>query len=592
MVNRTVVPAVLAISILCVASPSVAQLRSEVVASGFSNPIALVPDPAITGVLYVVELGGLVRIIQNGTVLPTPFIDLRSVISSGGERGLLGMAFSPDVSSGRVFFNFTNPNGDTVVARFRRTTSFAVDPATRFDLLWPSGERFIRQPFSNHNGGHLTFGPDGNLYIGLGDGGSANDPENHGQNLSSLLGKMLRIDVNVADGDSMGYRVPAGNPLIPIPVALAEIWAHGLRNPWRYSFDDFGPGATGALIIGDVGQGAREEINYQPAGAAGRNYGWRIREGLIATPGVPPTSPGSVPLHDPIYDYPRTEGQSVTGGFVYRGLQLAPQYRGRYFFADFAASRVWSMGLTIDPLTHEATVVDVIEHTTELGGSAAMGGISSFGRDLQGELYLTTFAGRVLRIAADNAAPNVPRNFRVVISNTSGVLSWNAPAEGPVPAEYRLEVGSVPGALNLAVFPINGDINRVSFTGIPPGTYYTRLRSVNSVGASPATAENPVIVRAGGCSSAPPVPVGFAATVGGRNVQLFWGMPDTDDGPTTFVIVAGSGPALADLALLEIDGTVRSLNVTAPPGAYFVRIHAQNGCGASGASNEILVRVY
>jgi glucose/arabinose dehydrogenase len=511
---------------------------------------------------------------------------------SGGERGLLGMAFSPDVVSGRVFFNFTNPNGDTVVARFRRTSSFVVDPASRFDLLWPTGEKFIRQPFANHNGGHLTFGPDGYLYIGLGDGGSGNDPQNNAQNLGSLLGKMLRLDVNVGDSDSMGYRVPVGNPLLNTALGLPEIWSLGLRNPWRYNFDDLGTGATGALIIGDVGQGSREEINYQPAGVAGRNYGWRIREGRIATPGVPTTSPGSVPLHDPIYDYPRTEGQSVTGGFVYRGLQLAPQYRGRYFFADFAASRVWSMGLTIDSVTREATVVDVIEHTAELGGSAAMGGISSFGRDLQGELYLTTFAGRVLRIAPDSAPPNVPRDLRVVISNTSGVLSWNAPAEGPVPTEYRLEVGSVPGASNLAVFPFSGAVNSVSFTGIPPGTYHTRLRSVNSAGASAATPDNVVIVRSAACSLAPPVPVGFAAIVGGRNVQLFWQMPDTDDGPTSFVLVAGSAPALADLALIEIDGSLRSLSVTAPPGAYFVRIHAQNGCGATAASNEILVRVY
>jgi glucose/arabinose dehydrogenase len=283
MVNRTVFSAVLAISVLCVSSASVAQLRSEVVASGFTNPVALVPDPAIPGVLYVVEQGGLVRIIRDGAVLPAPFIDLQSAISSGGERGLLGMAFSPDVLSGRVFFNFTNPSGHTVIARFQRTTSFAVDPATRLDLLWPTGERFIRQPFSNHNGGHLIFGPDGFLYVGLGDGGSGNDPENNGQNLSSLLGKMLRLDVNVADSDAKGYLVPAGNPL------LNEIWAAGLRNPWRYSFDDFGTGATGALIIGDVGQGTREEINYQPAGAAGRNYGWRIREGRVATPGVPST---------------------------------------------------------------------------------------------------------------------------------------------------------------------------------------------------------------------------------------------------------------------------------------------------------------
>jgi glucose/arabinose dehydrogenase len=587
MVNRTVVTAVLTIAILCISSTSLAQLRSAVIASGFANPVALVPDPVIPGVLYVVEQGGLVRIIRDGAVLPAPFIDLRSAVSFGGERGLLGMAFSPDALTGRVYFNFTNPSGHTVVARFQRTTSFVVDPATRFDLLWPTGERFIRQPFSNHNGGHLAFGPDGFLYIGLGDGGSGNDPDNNAQNLLSPLGKMLRIDVNVADSDTTGYRVPAGNPL------LNEIWALGLRNPWRYSFDDFGTGATGALIIGDVGQSAREEINYQPAGTAGRNYGWRIREGRIATAGVPPTNPGLAPLYDPIYDYPRTAGQSVTGGFVYRGSQLPAQYRGRYFFADFLASRVWSMGLKIDPVTREATAVDIIEHTAELGASVILGGISSFGRDVHGELYLTTFAGGVLRIAPDTPAPpNPPPDFRVVISNTAGVLSWTAPAEGPVPAQYRLEVGLAPGSSDFAVFALGGAVNDIAFSGIPPATYYTRLRSVDSAGASAPTPENVVIVRTGACTAAPPAPFGFAAMVGGRNVQLSWAMPDTDDGPTTFVIEAGSATGLANLAMIGINGSLRSLNVGAPPGTYFVRLRAQNGCGASVPSNEILVRVY
>src|SRR6185503_1303338 len=172
--------------------------------------------------------GGLIRTIQNGIVLPAPFLDVRAVIAAGGERGLLGMAFSPNLSSGRVFVNFTNTSGDTVVARFRRSTAnpLVADPASRFDLQWPGGARFISQPFANHNGGHLAFGPDGYLYIGLGDGGSGNDPSNNAQNPNSLLGKMLRIDVNVPDGDAAGYRVPPDNPFLDgVPIAaLGEIW--------------------------------------------------------------------------------------------------------------------------------------------------------------------------------------------------------------------------------------------------------------------------------------------------------------------------------------------------------------------------------
>jgi glucose/arabinose dehydrogenase len=591
MVNRTVV-AVFALSILSASSTAFAQVRAEAVASGFSNPVALVPDPVVPGVFFVVEQGGLVRIIQNGTVLPTPFIDLRSAISAGGERGLLGMAFSPDAVSGRVFFNFTDPSGHTVVARFRRTTPLVVDPTSRFDLLWSTGERFIRQPFANHNGGHLAFGPDGNLYIGLGDGGSGNDPDNNAQNLSSLLGKMLRIDVAVNDSDGKGFAVPAGNPLLNSALGVPEIWGLGLRNPWRYTFDDFGAGATGALIIADVGQSAREEINYQPAGGAGRNWGWRIREGFIPTPGVAPTIPGSVPLYDPIFDYTHADGQSITGGFVYRGSRLAAQYRGRYFFADFGASRVWSMGLSIHPSTGEASLIDVIEHTAELGGASALGGISSFGRDLQGELYLTTFAGNIVRIGPASASPNAPRDFRAVITNTAGVLSWTAPIDGAVPALYRLEVGTVPGASNLAVFEFSGALTDVAFTAIPPGTYHTRLRSVNAVGASAPTADNIVVVRTSACSSPPPPPSAFADVVSGRNVRLSWAMPDSDDGPTTFVIEAGSAIGLANLAQIGIDGNLRSFDVTAPPGAYFARIRAQNSCGISIASNEKVVRVY
>jgi glucose/arabinose dehydrogenase len=324
---------------------------------------------------------------------------LRGSISSGGERGLLGLAFPPDAAaSGRVFLNFTNPDGHTVIARFTRAADGKLDPNSRFDLLWPDGRRYIQQPFANHNGGHLAFGPDGYLYIGLGDGGSAGDPFNNAQNPASLLGKMLRIDVNVPDNDARGYRVPDDNPFVdrqPI-AALTEIWDFGLRNPWRYTFDDWTLGGTGALVIADVGQDAHEEINWEPHGAGGRNYGWRLREGRF--PYDTRTATAFLPLTEPIYDYPRTNGMSITGGYVYRGSALDPMFNGRYFFADFVAGRVYTIGLALDP-SQQARAVDLLELTDMLGGSTELGQISSFAVDVAGELYLLSYSrGRIYKI--------------------------------------------------------------------------------------------------------------------------------------------------------------------------------------------------
>jgi glucose/arabinose dehydrogenase len=301
-----------------------------------------------------------------------------------GERGLLGLAFAPDYgASGRFYVNFTNPQGHTVIARFRRSAAnpLVADPATRFDLQWPGGQRFIVQPASNHNGGTIAFGPDGRLYVGMGDGGGSHDPSHYAQDANSLLGKMLRLDVNVPDGDAEGYDIPADNPFLDgSPVAaLGEIWAFGLRNPWKFSFDDPAHGGSGAMLIGDVGQSAWEEVDYQPPGRGGRNYGWRNREG--AHPNVTNLPLAYQPPVDPVFEYGRSEGQSITGGFVYRGSALGTGLRGRYFFADFVAGRVWSVALNVDMATGEAAAVDLREHTGELGGTGVTGRISSFGVD-------------------------------------------------------------------------------------------------------------------------------------------------------------------------------------------------------------------
>jgi glucose/arabinose dehydrogenase len=382
-----------------VPSEATAQLRTQVVATGLNNPVGFVMDPLDHSTFYVVEQRGTIRTLRNGTLLPAFFLDIRSVISSGGERGLLGLAFAPDHETSRRFYvNFTNPDGDTVVARYTRTASGSVDVNSRFDLMWPGGRRYIEQPFSNHNGGHLAFGPDTYLYIGLGDGGSGGDPMNNAQNPNTLLGKMLRIDVNVPDTDPRGYRIPEDNPFVdrqPI-AALGEIWAFGLRNPWRYSFDDWTHGGTAALVIADVGQNAREEVNWEPAGAGGRNYGWRLREGRAAYDAR--TAAAFQPLTEPIHDYPRSDGMSITGGFVYRGAALDPMFNGRYFFADYVAGRVYTIGIALDE-RQEARAVDLLELTDLLGGTTELGLISSFGVDADAELYVVSYSrGRILKI--------------------------------------------------------------------------------------------------------------------------------------------------------------------------------------------------
>ena len=195
--------------------PVQAQLRTQVIVSGLTNPVALVMDPLDHSTFYVVEQRGTIRALRNNTLSPGLFLDIRSAISAGGERGLLGLAFPPDHEASRRFYvNFTNPEGHTVVARYTRTAAGAADPNSRFDVMWPDGRRYVEQPFSNHNGGHLAFGPDGFLYIGLGDGGNGGDPLNNAQNPNALLGKMLRIDVDVPAGDTRGYRVPEDNPFV------------------------------------------------------------------------------------------------------------------------------------------------------------------------------------------------------------------------------------------------------------------------------------------------------------------------------------------------------------------------------------------
>jgi glucose/arabinose dehydrogenase len=450
------------VAFIACATPVQAQtaLLTRVYASGFALPVSFVQDPTDATVQFVVEQAGRIRTIQNGTVLSDDFLDLTGVVLLGPERGLLGMVFAPDyIFSSRFYVNFTDLAGNTVIARFRRSAAnrLMADVDSRFDLRWggPGAPTFIAQPFPNHNGGHLAFGPDGFLYIGLGDGGSGNDPGHRAQNPSELLGKMLRIDVNVPDSNVSGYIVPATNPFVGVIGVRPEIWSFGWRNPWRYSFDDISRGGTGALIVGDVGQSAWEEIDYEPAGRGGGNYGWRNREG--AHDNLLSPDPAFLPLVDPIHEYDHSVGGAVTGGYVYRGRALGPTYQGRYFFADFYG-RVWSLRLTLDPLTGEATGSNLVEHTTALGGSAHLGGVSSFGVDASAELYVVSYSGKILKITSAMPLPAgvgdfdgdrkaditayrpSTGNWWTLKSNSSyinwSVREWGTEGDIPVPGDY------------------------------------------------------------------------------------------------------------------------------------------------------------
>ena len=380
-------------------------------ASGFAAPVALVQDPTDAQVQFVVEQSGRILTIASGVVQPAPFLDIRDIVGAGGERGLLGLAFPPDAATSRRFYvYYTNLNGDSVVARFTRSGDPRIaDRSTHFPLLWSTGERVIHQPYANHNGGCLGFGADGFLYVGLGDGGSGNDPDNNAQNPASLLGKMLRIDVSVSDTNAAGFVVPAGNPFVASSGYRPEIWDIGLRNPWRFSFDSVGTGATGALVIGDVGQGRWEEVDYEPAGSGGRNYGWVIREGANATVGVSGIAPAFLPLVDPVYQYDHGVGQSITGGYIYRGTNM-PGMRGRYVFADFVTGRIYSAAVAVSGAS--AVFSDVIDHTAALAFGAPPGNVSAFGVDATGELFVLDYArGAVLRVRQQ---PNTPANLRII----------------------------------------------------------------------------------------------------------------------------------------------------------------------------------
>lgn len=337
--------------------------------SGLTQVTAIAHAGDGSGRLYAAQQDGRVRVIEGGKVRDSLFLDVQKLTRAGGERGLIGLAFDPGYKTNRrLYVHYTDLNGDTVLARYTAAPDFSRADSGSAKTLFTA-----RQPYSNHNGGQLAFGPDGFLYLGLGDGGSGGDPKNNAQNLGSPLGKLLRFDVS---GDAA--KPAAGNPFVNRAGANPHIWAYGLRNPWRFSFDREG----GNLVIADVGQNSFEEVDFQPrASKGGENYGWRVREGRVCyEQGC--ADKGFVA---PVLVYGRNEGQSITGGYVYQGKSI-PALKGQYVFADFATGTVWAAPM--DGKNWNKVALGKVSNP------------STFGEDEAGEIYVAEYgSGRILKLA-------------------------------------------------------------------------------------------------------------------------------------------------------------------------------------------------
>jgi glucose/arabinose dehydrogenase len=332
------------------------RLRLTPVATGLEAPVDVTSIPSEPDRLYVVEQPGRIRTIDDGKLSPQPFLDITNDVQAGGEQGLLSVAFHPDYERNRLFYvDYTDLNGDTRVVEFQTRDGAA--PERKRELL------FVDQPYANHNGGQLAFGPDGRLYVGMGDGGGGGDPEERAQNLGERLGKLLSLDVDTPGSD---WRIEG----------------YGLRNPWRFSFDR----ETGDLWIGDVGQGEWEEIDFTPRDSPGlENYGWDVYEGSHRFEDKEPNPKGRLVM--PVAEYSHDHGCSVTGGFVYRGDAI-PAARGRYFYGDYCSGNVWSLAL------EDGRASKVTRHHIQVPA------LSSFGEDTAGELYLVSIEGKVSRLDA------------------------------------------------------------------------------------------------------------------------------------------------------------------------------------------------
>jgi len=414
--SRRALVGLLALSVLVLAAataPAEAQVQSQRVASGLSRPVFATAPANDPDRLFVLEKLGRIRIIKNGVLQATPFLNITGEVqNAGNEQGLLGLAFDPDYATNGHFYVYHIAGtgaGNSVIRRYTVTSNpDSADAASRHKVLK------IPQTQSNHNGGTIAFGPDGYMYLGLGDGGGANDTNDRAQNGLEYLGKLLRIDVNGDDfpADSLqNYAIPPDNPYRTDPTFHSEIWSYGWRNPYRFSFDQ----GTGDIYFGDVGQNCWEEIDIQPASSTGReNWGWNLMEGTHCFSKTNPfnCNPGGcnpAPLELPVHEYPHGGRCSVTGGFVYRGADI-PAMDGVYFFADYCSRQIWTFrwdGSNVNEFTDRTAELDPIDGTT-------IGNITGFGEDARGELYIADRGGEIFKIlpelsimevSGDNAAP-------------------------------------------------------------------------------------------------------------------------------------------------------------------------------------------
>ncbi len=414
--------------------PAQGPIRLLQIASGLTNPVDIQNAKDGTFRLFFVEQRGVIRVFRNGQLASAPFLDIAARIASGGERGLLGLAFPPEFARKQYFYvNYTNRQGNTVISRFPVTGNPDVaDPSSEQILLT------VTQPFANHNGGQLQFGPDGFLYIGLGDGGSANDPQGNGQNRRALLGKMLRVDV---ESDRAQMTAAPGNPFANDSSYDPRIWAVGLRNPWRYSFDR----GTGDLWIGDVGQNRLEEIDVQPASSrGGENYGWVVMEGNeCVRAGCDRTG-----FVLPVQVYGRSEGASVTGGYVYRGRRF-PDLTGLYFYADYTNGRIWALRRDGDRYANSLALASGLA-------------ISSFGEDEDGEVYLADHTGgRIYQIASTSALA-APRFSDTSVGNAASGQAGLVP--GSLATLYGGNLTELSGIVSAPRIPLPTTLAGVSVT--------------------------------------------------------------------------------------------------------------------------------
>jgi uncharacterized protein (TIGR03437 family) len=407
------------------------EIRLRQIASGVVSPSDIQSANDGSERMFFVQQNGLIRIYRNGQLIARPFLDITAKTRASGERGLLGLAFPPGFAqSQRFYVDYTDLNGDTVIAQYRVTPDRDVADSTSEIVLLK-----ITQPFANHNGGQVRFGPDGYLYIGMGDGGSGGDPFGNGQNRGALLGKLLRIDVETEPGH---IRIPPDNPFLNTGGTRPEIWDLGLRNPWRFSFDT----ATGDLWIADVGQNNYEEINFEPAGSKGAiNYGWNVMEGAHCFEGNCNTQG----LVQPIAEYTHGEGCSVTGGFVYRGNTF-PGLRGIYLYGDYCSGRIWGIERQGSAWVNRLLLASGLS-------------ISTFGQDDSGEIYVADAANGVIHQIEGSSAPRF--TAASVVNAASFVPGLTA---GSLQTLFASGVLDRPGILSAAGTPLATSLNGVSIT--------------------------------------------------------------------------------------------------------------------------------